>query len=645
MAKTHIVILEDDVTLGNAMKAAFEKAGAEVYLTSSMQEAQADLEKNKSGALFVDCLLPNGSGVDFVEMIRKKFPPSELNVIMMSGIFIDPAVVKEINRSTKAINFLKKPFELQEALSSVKIEKVIENEEELTPRKQLYLLFNKQKVSMREKRKAIEALDEIHGFDLPYLYSLLVETAATGHLNIIGNKGEVLGISISDGKIVSVDLADVETQIGNLLIESGYIKPDDLQEALAQRSAKKIGERLITSNLLSPHAFNIAMANQMSIRLSRTIVDLPVRVNFVPSEVDLTYPHVDSEALSQFLHDWIASKIDLEWLKAHYTQWSNYTLGKSVSFATDSPLLKSPLLQHLPGFVDFLLSGQSLSKIFDQKKFPEEPAYKALHLLLTKGLIVFVDKVALTNTPEERIKHLKKLQDQFSGCDKLETWEILVGLSGGTESAPMVVLSEFKKMLGSEPKGGPPELVKLFNDLTTLAEDSVQFAVGGEKAKVQEELAKKESEEKEKAKGLYEEAKSLLQKSQYSQAMLIIAKLKIMEQNIEKVKVLSIWCKLGQIETQALKDKSLTDIEMEIVQIPPEEKFEANYQFIMGLYHKVKNENEAAKKYFEKAYHLDASLLAARREIALLVQKRPTPKKKEAANDLASMVKGFFKIK
>lgn len=642
MAKTHIVILEDDSTLGSAMKAAFERAGAEVFLTSSTDDAGKALKKNKVTALFVDCLLPSGSGVDFVEVIRKEFPPTDLNIIMMSGIFTDSAVIKEINRSTKAVNFLKKPFELQDALACVKIERNIEVSEEQTPRKALYLLFNKPKVSLREKRKTIEALDEIHGYDLPYLYSLLVETAATGHLNIIGSKGEVLGVSMSDGKIVSVDLADTETQIGNLLIESGFIKPDDLKEALSQRSSKKIGERLIQANLLSPHAFNFAMANQMSIRLSRTIVDVSVKVNFVATDVELTHPHVDSEALSVFLHDWIASKIDVEWLKAHYMQWGDYTIGRSPNFNQDHPILKSPLLLHLPGFVDFITSGKPLYKIIEEKKFPEEPAYKALHLLLTKGIVIFTDKIESSNTPESRIKQLKKLQEQFVGKSKLEIWETLISLTGGTDSAPLVVLAEFKKMLGDKPVAGPPEFSKLYTDLFQLADDSVTFATGGEKEKALEEVAKKDFEVKVKAEALYDEAKAMLQKVQYQQASVVVAKLKALNPNLDKIKTLSIWCRLGQLEGVQDKAKAISEIEMEIVQIPPEEKFEAVYSFVMGLYHKHKNEPDAAKKYFEKSYHLDSSLLAARREIALLVQKAQQ-KKVEPKKDFKNIIGGFFK--
>src|SRR6185312_8009722 len=108
---------------------------------------------------------------------------------------------------------------------------------------------------------------------------------------------------------------DQETFLGKLLLEAGYIHPDDLTEALSVTSSKRLGERLIHGNLLSPHAFNIALANQMSIRLSRTIVDAKVKVNFVATEVELTHPHIDSEALTLFLHDWIASKMTPNWLK------------------------------------------------------------------------------------------------------------------------------------------------------------------------------------------------------------------------------------------------------------------------------------------------------------------------------------------
>lgn len=641
MAKGKVAVLEDDATLGAALKAGFERSGFEVYVSPKTSEIQEYLEKNSVNALFVDCLLPGGSGVDFVESIRKKFPPSVLDIVMMSGIFTDAGVIKDTMRSTKAVQFLKKPFNIDEALKCVKSKHIEQAHEELSPRKALYLLFNKAKVTVREKRKAIEALEEIHGFDLPYLYSLLVETMATGHLNIVGQKGDVQGISFSDGKIVAVDIADKDTQLGKLLIEAGYIHPEDLREALSTHSTKRLGEKLITGNLISPHAFNIALANQMTIRLSRTILDMPVKINFVATDVELTTPHIDSESFSVFLHDWIASKIDFKWLQAHYTQWGTYSLMKSPSFQADHPILKMPLVSHFNGFVDYFTSGQTLNKLLEAKKFPEGTAYKALHLLLSKGLIMFAEQQTTADSAE-RLKDLRRLQVQFSGKNKLEIWDIMVGMAGGSDSEPHFVASEFRKILGSPPSEKEAELHKLYTQLKAVAEEAHQLFQGGDREKIKEEIAKQEIETKIKASSHFDEGKMALSKSLYSQALVHLGKALTMDPTLEKAKLYMIWARLGQMEAQGIKPQLLKELEMDLLQVPPEEKFEALYSFVMGLFSKLKGDTVSAKKYFEKAYNLDNQLLAARREIAAIVSQGS--KKQDPLNrDLKDLVAGFFK--
>lgn len=640
MAKTKVAILEDDGTLGSALKAGMERAGFEVYVSDRSDEIQQYVEKNNVSALFVDCLLPGMSGVDFVESIRKKYPAGILDIIMMSGIFTDASVIKDTMRATKATHFLKKPFELQDALNCIQVKESEPAREELSPRKALYLLFNKPKVSVREKRKTIEALEEIHGFDLPYLYSLLVETLAMGHLNIVGQKGEVLGISFSNGKIVAVDIQDESTQLGTLLIETGYIHPEDLKIGLSNNSAKKIGEKLIQGNLLSPHAFIIALANQMSIRLSRTIKDMPVKINFVATDVELTHPHIDSDALSVFLHDWIASKIDFDWLKAHYTQWGDYTLAKSANFTADHPILKMPLIAHFSGIVDYLVSGKSLNQLFDEKKFPEENAYKALHLLLAKGVLIFAEQ-SVTADPADRLKVLKKLQAQFQNKNQLEIWDILVGMAGGSDSEPQFVISEFNKLLGQAP---PPQtdLGKVYEHLKKIADESSKFARSGNREKMKEEIAKQEFETKIKAASLFDEAKTTLAKSQYTQALVSLTKASQLDSTLEKVKLHIIWARLGQAELQPdTKQKVLKEVDMDLMAIPPEEKFDALYSFVMGLFNKASGDFTAAKKFFEKAYNLDNNLIQARREIAAIMQK--TQKTDVMNRDLKDLVAGFFK--
>lgn len=155
MSKPKVAILEDDSTLASAMKAAFERAGFDVVVSNQGSEIADYIKKYPVACLFVDCLLPGGSGVDFVTSLRKTYPPNVLDVVMMSGIFTDAGFVKETIRATQASTFLKKPFELSEALEKVKTPVSLESEAELSPRKALYLLFNKPKVSVREKENPL----------------------------------------------------------------------------------------------------------------------------------------------------------------------------------------------------------------------------------------------------------------------------------------------------------------------------------------------------------------------------------------------------------------------------------------------------------------------------------------------------------
>jgi FixJ family two-component response regulator/tetratricopeptide (TPR) repeat protein len=647
MANPKVAILEDDETLSQALKKALEKNSYEVLASKSTTEVMDFLNNNPVNTLFVDCLLPLGSGVDFVVEVRKNHPASLLNVVMMSGIFTDAAFVKDSVRTTQATSFLKKPFDLAEAVACVKVMKVAAQTERIaSPKKDIYNLFSKPKVSVREKRKAIEALDEMHGFDLPYLYSLLVETQATGHLNIVGAKGELSGISFSHGKIVGVDIVDQETQIGKLLIQGGFIFPDDLRDALSETGTKRVGEKLIQRGLLSPHGFNIGMANQMSIRLSRTITDVPIKVNFVATDVELTVPHIDSDSLSVFLHDWIASKFSLSWLKAHYVQWEDYVLMKTPSFVPEHPILSMPMIAHFTGLTEYFTSGLPLGQLLESKKFPEENSFKALYLLLAKGLLSFNENPVFVGTGE--VQSVKKILAQMQGKNKLEVWDFMVRITDGEQAQPAKIFNDFVRILGPEPLVNlkdplSKEAAKAYLTLKAMAEESFAFSKGGNREKMKEEIARSEIEIKIKASSYFEEGKAALQKAQYSIAGPLFVKAIAADPRLEKIKLYQIWARLGQ-ENPAQKGQILRDVELELMQVPPEEKFDALYSFVMGLYYKSKGDFSEAKKSFEKAINLDIGFIPAKRELSRLLTSNAKPK--DVFNrDLKDLVSGFFKKK
>lgn len=639
MSKGRIAILEDDEALARALSEAFTREGYEVFASGRSDEIDDYLKTHRVRTLFVDCLLPGGSGVDFVSEIRGTFDPDQLDVILMSGLLTDSTFVKDSLRATRAITFLKKPFDLSEAVDLIKSKEVRDTSQVASPRKTLYQLFSRSKVGAREKRKAIEALDEIHAFDLPYLYSLLAETKSSGHLNIVNDDGEVSGISFSQGNIVAVDITDRETYLGKILIEGGFITPEDLDSVLSVMSPKRLGERLINENLLSPHAFQIALANQMSIRLSRSIVDASAKINFVSTEVELTTPHIDKEHLTIFIHDWIASKISSDWLKTFYMQWSDHSLEKSAMFSIESSVLRLPLISSFPGIVEFLTSGKKLSSLLDEHKFPEDTTLKALHLLLTKGQVIFSHKTAFASD-EERLTFLKKIWSRFEGKNKLEIIDITTQITGFHDSAPESIISEFQRMLGAEPSVEQEEILFYYKKIMDTIAQALQFAKVGNREKLKEEIAKSEIEMKIKAASLFEEAKEDLQKSLYSKALVNLQKAASIDPKIERIKLYLAWAKLGVNTKEQNKQAVLKEVEMDLLQVAPEDKFDAIYSFVLGLFYKNKGDFGMARKSLEKSINLDNSFIVARRELNMLMNSQAA---KNQSKDLKDIVTGFFK--
>ena len=293
--RTDILVLEDDPTLRLAMLDFFKKSGLVAYGTSKTVDALDLLRTKPVGTVFIDCLMPEQSGVEWMQGIRREFGPDRLEVIFMSGIFKDPGFIKESMESVHARHFLKKPFDLNDLLNFVERPEqtvVVQPSENSLNSRSLYGWIAKDNLTLREKRKALESVEESHGFDLPFIYNFIVKSKMSGHLNVIGSGGEVSGITFSDGTITRVDIADKSTHLGRLILEKGWAHPDDLQRVADEKSNIKFGERLIQGYAVSPHWVQMALSYQMTLRLSKTIVDQPVKINFAQAETSLDTPNI-----------------------------------------------------------------------------------------------------------------------------------------------------------------------------------------------------------------------------------------------------------------------------------------------------------------------------------------------------------------
>lgn len=637
-SKTKILILEDDESVGVALKEVLSRAGHHVFLASRPDEANSVLSSNGNiEFLFCDCLLPQMTGLDFIKQARTNYPSSRFKVVLMSGIYTDKQFIQEATQGTQAIAFLKKPFEMEQVLKLVKKEETPKREES-GARKLLYQMFANPTVTNRQKRKVIESIEEVSGFDLPFLYSLLVETKSSGYLNIYNTDGSVSGISFCNGNIVAVDVDDKTTFLGEMLIQSGYATPKDVQDALRDKNNRRIGNYLIQNNQLSPHAFDLILMEQMNIRLVRTIVDQKIRVNFASAEVEMSNPSIDADTLSYYLHDWIASKISLNWLKSLYVMWSGNVIVKSPTFREDHPALAMSLVKSLEGLTVKLGNQMTLTQLTDVKGYSEVAVYKAIHFLLTKGLIVFAQRSAFAN-PQEQLKVLKKIAAELeskNGYDIVAYME--TGTGGGSLEA---TLAEFITLIGEEPQDSASEVYAVWNRVKKLAEDAIAAARDSNKIDQYRQASQKsEAEAKLKSASLMEEVKKALQYNQFAKALDFLSEVSKLNLQVQQFHLYSSWAKLGAMDP-AKKQFVMKEVELELMQVPPDERYDTLFPFVIGLFNKTKGDLVAARKSFEKSVALDPSFIPARREISVLTAQT---KKQDVFNmDLKQVVSGFFK--
>lgn len=637
MGNPVVLIVEDDQFLRKALQDAFEKKGVKAFAASTTEEANQVLLTESVDHLFVDCLLPGASGDDFALRVKRDFSEKKIKIILMSGIYTDKSTIQDLLKKTQAQAFLKKPFDLDQVTALVQKS----TQEKEPPRKILYQTFSKDVVSTREKRKIIDSVEEISGYDLPFIYSLLTETKSSGYLNIYFNDSNVSGIAFSNGCIVGVDIEDKSTYIGEMLIQSGFVTPEDIQKALQSKNNQRLGQRLISSNLMSPHALDLTMIEQMNVRLSKTITDKTVKLNFAASEVELTQPFIDSELLLSYLHDWIASKISINWLKNLYAMWSGHLIIPTNSFRADHPALKMVLVQSLEGLVDKLQNKATLNSLLNIKDYNQSALYKALHFLLTKGLIYFSKEIYFTNE-KEQVEFLNNILNQVKNKNDFEVLQA-AGLAHHTSKD--AAREEVANLIGPQPTGGPA-LVKVWSDANKIIFKAIDSLNSEDQKKMEKAAEKNEAASKLRANQLIEEAKKDLLLNQFQVALVKLKEAGKLTSNIFQFNIYLAWARLGIAMPK--KDKEmLKEIEMDLMQVSPDERYDALYPYVMGLYYKAKNDLLNSKKSFDKALAMDSSFISARRELSMVEMLIKKNKKNDNifTMDLKDVVTVLFKKK
>lgn len=159
---TKILLVEDDQSLGPALKKTLEQHSYSVKLCPNLELAKEE-NFNDYNIVLLDWMLPDGQGIDLLKEIDGKCP-----VIMLTARA--DLIDKVLGLESGANDYLTKPFETRELIARIRVQlrqPQVTESEQLSEFKTTHLLFNlnERKIFFKEKEVIFTKME----FDLLYL--------------------------------------------------------------------------------------------------------------------------------------------------------------------------------------------------------------------------------------------------------------------------------------------------------------------------------------------------------------------------------------------------------------------------------------------------------------------------------------------
>lgn len=341
--RIHILIVDDEATQGKALMEAFNRKGYTAIWVNSSVNAVTAAQRQEFHALIIDCLLPKMNGIDLAEELVQ-LSVRKPKLILYSGIYKDKGFIREATAKTGCVAFLTKPLQLDEVISH--IEHALADELKAHEDPAVIKLYSKETPPQDQILRMIIDEPTLHGFHLPALLKCMQKTSLSGELTLINNAGDVNSIMFFDGRIFSVRTPDKDSYFGAIAVNFGLVASEDVLEALNDRSRKLLGQKLIDSMALSPHAINLIMEEQLALRLSQCVHNEIFNLQWIPHKFAKPDYTINLTRFDSLMDDWISSKMDFDWLRAQFGSWGNYRIEGQFHHLIQDPLTLEELLSH-----------------------------------------------------------------------------------------------------------------------------------------------------------------------------------------------------------------------------------------------------------------------------------------------------------
>lgn len=635
-----VLIVDDDKSSTALLSEVVKRLGLKPVVANKPADALNVVRLQTVQAALVDVLLPKMSGVDLVQEFRKtKFGDNP--VIFVSGVFKDKAFAAETIKKTNAVDFLFKPFGADDLIASLKksLGAILSAE-----KWSVQSLLTRKMNHTRERAKAIENLDQVRGFDFPFVLSFILESQMSGHLNIVNDSGEIFGVSINKGAISEVDSAESQSSAVLSLINNGFLAQEDWEAFQNSGGAKRFPlERFIEEGFVSPHAVSVARRDQIIADFRAICVSTSVQLNFVPQEdsADDSKQVVSIAELLPVFMESVKEFFPLDYLEAFYQSVLESPLQMAKEGDAGNAIFSHPMFATIPNIKDGIEKRETLKSVLARYPDEKELALDCIHLLILSGVAAFTDLNAaknLSNTFDRYSKLWSELKDRTP--DKVfEYFGANINVIENINS----IYEEFMRSNNPDqlPADSSPELRELCRKCFDLVKEAHEIMTDPAKRTAMFDAHKADKEERGKRSNkLTAEGLDLLRKGQFQTA---IAKLKEAEaaQPTTLQFLISVWAEIKAGGATKLRLQELNQI---IDRLPADDRKSPYYFMALGLVKKGLGDS-AAGVYFEKVLQLDNLFVEARRELNSL---NGAPKKEKLdifTGDITEIVSALFKRK
>jgi len=640
----NVLIVEDDKSMRESLTEAVKRQGYKAVAVGKPDEAESIVKIKPIHALIIDVMLPGKNGVDLAVRLKENLIDGAA-IVFMSGIYKDRSFAQDSIKKVEALEFYTKPFNTDELLRT--IEKKLSDYIE-APKVDLHSLLATPFASQRERRKALDHVEELQGFDLPFVFCILMDSESSGHLNIVDNDQNIYGVTFAKGALAKVDSESTTLLAKKLLIQHGFITEMDLSELKSKGSAGDIVKALVEEGLMSPHVPSIIKLETITNELNKLVNEKSLKINFVPDRrIKEDKDNVDMAGFLKHFHDIVERLVPVDWLKNFYSAWYGHPISLGPQFAEMAQHLNLPLIKKIEPIIDLFKKEATIEEIISQAtQIREEDLFKALHVMMLRRFVVFHESKRVKNL-DDHVNRLKAMHAALKGKGAIQIFKYF-GLSDNPKPADVARI--YKEFAKAHHPDTLPQVVS--NDVKTLNHELFSFVTAAhevlsneeKKQKYLGELKQKEAELQIRSDELVTTAAQSLSRGRYTEALPILEEAKNLYESERSL--MHYWWAKFKIEGQMTPEYAL-DIFKRLRDMSQGTRNTALWIFLNGLYKRYGGDAEGAKTEFMKVLALEENFMDARRELAQIKAGQPQKLSKDDLlnADITTVVKNLFKKK